>query len=165
MKRYVVIFAAASCMAGGVQAAPRGVPGYFDPATRIFVPIQRHGQVDPATSTYTGTLVVSFTIAIKSALPAGDKINCSVNTTEIGTNDIPAGNYDTATSSAVISGDTATCTTTLPYSWPGLTATDVVYPVFTLVDQMGVRVSSQSLPTFKIPADGKTTTIKAAPVF
>jgi hypothetical protein len=146
-----------------------------------------------ASTTYTGTIDVNFTIKLISAVPKGALLRCSgdvgldyeveqkVSTLEIG---LSAGLLESAENvDATISGSTATCKFTIPYSWtvPASSTTSTV-TIQGIVGSVGiaedvldsvtgtnvlrvVRSTSVELngPT-AIPADGTTTTLTASAV-
>jgi hypothetical protein len=152
-------------------AATPGVPGYLDPQTGTFKPlIQRpieDADAAPATPT-TGTFTFTFTITLKSTNLGTDKIVCAAN---VSTSEVisPSGFRsvnETASIAATGSGATRACTLTIPYSWPLSTAkTDTVslsYTVNALPTIAGgapLRLSTQTLPSMKVPASGATTAI------
>jgi hypothetical protein len=63
---------------------------------------------------------------------------------------------------ATISGSTAKCTVTIPYSWPLKSASSDMISMSYAVEASGTslatRTSSQSLPSIKVPPNGTTTT-------
>lgn len=82
-----------------------------------------------ATTTYSGTIEVTVTVTLKTALPSGDKVACSVGATAISDSETTGANvaYDeSATSLATVSGSTATCKVNIPYSWVLLTPSTTV---------------------------------------
>jgi hypothetical protein len=110
--------------------------GFQDPRTGVFHPLG-HGpdlsENPAATTTYSGTIEVTVTITLKTALPKGDSVACSVDALAgSGSPASPLGvtvAYDeSATSTASVSGSTATCKVNIPYSWvlptPSATVTD-----------------------------------------
>ena len=153
---------ALSVLCGPAAAAPLGIPGYFNPQTRIFVPYRPFNIIEPAT-TFGGTIKVAFTISVKSALPAGDRINCGASATVVSAT---GGVFlDTAGAGAAISGSTATCTVVIPYAWAGAASTDTVSLTFEILDTGGVRNSLGPVATFTVPANGKTTSYAIKQVF
>jgi len=157
---FAVLFIAGICPA---QAASPGIPGFFNPVTRVFVPLQLPSPAATA-ATATGTIKVEFSIAIKSVLPSGDKISCGISAGLYNTT-TGAGFSESAASNATVTGSTATCTAIIPYSWPGVTSASSISLDFTLSDSLGARFSNDSIATFKVPANGTTTTYKVSPVF
>jgi hypothetical protein len=82
------------------------------------------------TTTYSGTIEVTVTITLKTALPKGDSVACSVGAvanSDSETNPLLDVAYDeSATSLASVSGSTATCKVSIPYSWVLLTPSTTV---------------------------------------
>ncbi len=145
------------------QAALLGIPGFFNPVTRVFVPLQVPSPAATAAPA-TGTIKVEFTVAIKSVLPSGDKISCGISAGVYNTT-TGASFQDSAASNATVTGSTAKCTAIIPYSWPGVTSASSISLGFTLSDSLGARYSDDSIATFKVPANGTTTTYQVTPVF
>jgi hypothetical protein len=146
-----------------------------------------------APTTYTGTIDVNFTVKLISAVPKGALLRCSgnvgleyeveekISTLEIG---LSVGLLEsTENVDAAVSGSTATCKLTIPYSWtvPASTSSSTV-TIQEIVGSVGisedvldsvtgvnvlrvVRSTSVELagPT-TIPADGTTTTLSASTV-
>jgi len=156
---------------GQDAAASPGVPGYLNPRTGIFHSIGRPVPQDSeplATTTYTGTIVVNFTITVSSAIPATDQIGCVAG----------ASVFDTAALNGLVdiagtavtrgTGTTVTCSVTLPYSWKLASgSTDSVilgYSITSPVDfstpagEWPHRAGSRSIGSIKVPVSGTTTT-------
>jgi hypothetical protein len=154
------------------SASTPEIRGYLDPETGVFRAAPRLGLKDaaapPATATYTGRIVVSFTITVDSTIASTTKIGCNVNAD---VDDEGTGNFITESAGSAVlrgTGTTVTCTVVIPYSWPlGSPATDVVALSWSITTPVAitsgaaaypVRFSSQSLPAFKVPASGTVTT-------
>jgi hypothetical protein len=150
-----------------------GILGYLDPKTGAFRPLVQNPvedeEVEPALAPTTGTLVFNFTITIASKNLAGDTIICSAyaSTSEFSSAGVGVSANETASVKATVTGSTAKCSVTIPYSWPLKTAsTDtvslnyIVEAVNTSTTAAGelARSSSQNLPTIKVPKTGATTT-------
>jgi hypothetical protein len=143
-----------------------GILGYLDPKTGAFRPLPQNPAEDdeavtPAAAT-TGKFVFVFTITIASTSLATDTIICTANT-----NVFESGLFlESASAKAAVKGSTATCAVTIPYSWPLKSAsTDTVSLRYEVIASGAAtagglpnRISSQSLPTIKVPANGATTT-------
>jgi hypothetical protein len=159
-----------------------GVRGIMDPATGVFTPtpsaVADEDAAAAAIVPTTGKLVVAFTIKLVTPLPTGGTLFCiviaavsDVNPTTFTLNNEIS---EEATTKATVSGGTATCTVTIPYSW-NLTNTakdtvDLQYdlemagpvtsPVFL------ARTSSQFVVpgagAIKVPANGATSSFKVA---
>ena len=165
------LMAGSASLCGQDAAASPGVQGYLNPRTGIFHSFGRPvpQESEPlATTTYTGTIVVNFTITVSSAIPATDQIGCVVGATV----------FDTATLNAIVdlagtaitrgTGTTLTCSVTVPYSWKLASgSTDSVslgYSVTSPVDfstpagEWPNRAGSHTIGTIKVPVSGTTTT-------
>jgi hypothetical protein len=166
-----VICALSGSLCWSQEASPANHPralGYFDYATGAFRPV---GQTEDfewgseAASLLTGTIVVNFTITIKSAIPTTSPISCGVEATvtevsAVGVNLI----FDTAAVAATRTGNTAKCTVTIPYSWMvSNSATARLSLTYNLaLSKPGttgllLRSSVGSIASIPIPANGATT--------
>jgi len=161
---------------GQNAAAARGIRGYLDPQTGVFRtlphPELEEGAVPPALTTFTGKFVVTFTITVNSTIAATTKIGCEV---DAGLDDLSTGNFiSESAASAVVRGSatTVTCKATIPYSWSlGSASTDNISLTYTITSPVAIsvataefplRISSQSLPSMKVPVSGTTTNIAVA---
>jgi hypothetical protein len=161
---------------GQNAAATHGIRGYLDPQTGAFHtlphPELEEGAVPPAVSTFTGKFVVTFTITVSSTVAATAKIGCQVAAS---LDDVTVGNFISETAANDVtrgSAGTVTCKATIPYSWALASASqDNVVMSYTITSPVAVstaaaefplRISSQSLPTIKVPASGTTTSIAVA---
>ena len=161
---------------GQNAAAKHGIRGYLDPQTGTFHTIPHPDVQDGAeplvTTTFTGKIVVTFTITVNSTIAATTKIGCEL---DADTEDAGTGNFiSESAGSAVVRGSatTVTCKTTIPYSWNLATqSTDMISMSYSITSPVAIatpagefplRISSQSLPTIKVPASGTTTTIAVA---
>jgi hypothetical protein len=123
-----------------------------------------------ALTTFGGSFVFKFTIAVKSTLGT-DTIACSADLVVVDENlttFVLTGVYsEEAAVAATRSGATATCTVTIPYSWALANgSTDMVNlsyaieaPVSTSNPPLPNRISTHSLPSMHVPANGSTTTV------
>jgi hypothetical protein len=156
--------------------------GYQDPETGEFHAITKHG-VRPdltTTSPTTGDFVVNLTVTLKTAVPTGGKVVCTAgySGTSLNNTTYEGLYYEESTYVfATVTGSTATCKLTIPYSWliPANTTTvtyentvsatvgaaivsDSTTDILS-VDGVGVRSTSQDIfSSIKIPASGTTTT-------
>jgi len=164
--------AASSSLYGQGGDASPGIEGYLNSRTGIFHPIRRappQDDVEPlATSTYTGTFVVNFTITVSSAIPATETIGCVAGASLVDTGTVHA-IVDLAASAVTRgTGSTVTCTVTIPYSWKLASAsTDsvglsyaVTFPAefSTPAGLWPHRTGSQEIGKIKVPVSGTTTT-------
>jgi hypothetical protein len=149
-----------------------GILGYLDPKTGAFRPLVQNPvedeEVEPAVAT-TGTFVFNFTITIASKNLGGDTIVCNVDLDTFEATGLTAD--ESASVKATVTGSTAKCTVTIPYSWPLKTASaDTVSFIYSVSAFSGSttttgevsRISSQNLPTIKVPKTGATTTTPIA---
>jgi hypothetical protein len=176
----VVVCALSSQLCWSQEAGPvssHRVLGYFDRSTGAFRPIVQTEYFDSnsvaAASPQTGSIVVNFTITIKSGVPATSLISCGVDAivTEVtagGANIIE----ENATVAATRTGNTAKCTVTVPYSWaissPSAASLSLNFTLSTArVGTTGLlsRISSGTIANIPVPANGATTTQTVNTVF
>ncbi len=151
-------------------ATPHRALGYFDYSTGAFRPVLQTEDFDSsslaAANPQTGTIVVNFTITIKSAIPATSPISCGVeaNITEVSVSGVNL-ILESAAVAATRTGNTAKCTVTIPYSWMvSNTATARLSLNYNLsLSKAGTtgllsRSSIGSIASIPIPANGATTT-------
>jgi hypothetical protein len=106
--------------------------GFQDSKTGTFHPLGKSADLatpEVATTTYAGTIEATITITLKTAVPKGDVIVCSVDaaaTSESETTLTGVAYDDTAASTATVSGSTATCKVNIPFSWVLLTPSTTV---------------------------------------
>lgn len=100
----------------------------FQDKTGIFHPLGQSPDLMESpvvTTTYIGTISVTVTVTLKTPLPTGDKVACSVDaiaSSDNTLNPLASVTYDEiATSNATVSGSTAICKVNIPYSWVLLT--------------------------------------------
>jgi hypothetical protein len=148
----------------------KGILGYLDPKTGAFRPLRQapveEGEA-PLVAPTTGAFVFHITITIKSANLGGNSIFCTANaaTNEVSATGLGLSATETATVKATVAGTTATCTAKIPYSWPLKTPTldsvtldyEVLAVPSTTALALPTRLSTQSLPTIKVPLTGATT--------
>jgi hypothetical protein len=160
-----------STLAWGQQStAPRGIRGYLDPQTGVFhtLPAAQPAD-DDADRTVTvvgGKFVVNFTITVDSTIASTTKIGCNVEATLADSTNFITEQAGTAVTRG--SATTVACSVTIPYSWKLSTAsTDEVSLTYTITSpteistatlEYPLRISTQSIATIKVPANGATTT-------
>jgi hypothetical protein len=156
--------------------APHRTLGYFNPDTGLFEPVQAAAQDPdaPPIAATTGTLVYNFTITLKTPLPKNGILTCTgggeVIETKYSTDE---GGFGIA---KLVSGDTYSCSVSLPYSWLLSTpSTDHILLSFkvqvnealeiTATNGTGTtflvsagRASAQTLASIPVPANGASTT-------
>jgi hypothetical protein len=147
-----------------------GILGYLDARSGAFRPVPQHStDAGPETTViYTGKFVYSFTITLSSTIPKGDVIQCYA---DADTDNDARDTYlnEEGASYATVNGSTATCTVTLPYSWPlASPSTDTVELYYEIAvfsptasydaydDRESGHDINRSLP---MPANGATTNI------
>lgn len=157
---------------GQNAAAVHGIRGYLDPQTGAFHTLPHPELQDDAaavaTTTFTGKIVVNFTITIDSTIASTNKIGCQV---EASLEDAGTANFISESAATAVTRGTATtvaCSVSIPYSWKLATAsTDMIGLTYTITSpveaataaaEFPLRISSQSLPTIKVPSSGTTTT-------
>ncbi|MGO9086928.1 MAG: hypothetical protein ACLQBK_17025 [Candidatus Sulfotelmatobacter sp.] len=143
MRKHSIVFVAVIALGtlGGsvlalAQTATRTpakkVFGYQDSKTGTFHPLGKSADLmspDVATTTYTGTVEATITITLKTALPKGDVIVCSVDataTTESETTFAGVAYDERSASTATVSGSTASCKVNIPFSWVMFTPSTTV---------------------------------------
>jgi hypothetical protein len=156
---------------GQNTAAPFGVQGYLNPRTGVFSSIRHHrmlGAAPPATTTYTGTIVVTFTVTVSSAIARTAEIGCVAGASilDAGTDNEIVEVAGTAVSRGT--GSIVTCSVTIPYSWnlasANLDTVGLTYSVTSPVDfsaplgEWPHRAGAQSLGSIGVPVSGATTT-------
>jgi hypothetical protein len=172
MKILTTIFVSA-CFAGLTQPVwsqasehnGHGIPGYLDPKTGAFKPMAKppvEESESPAVAATAGDFKVTFTITVKSAIPATAPITCtfSASTFEAATG---LSMNDSMSVTATGTGATRKCVLDMFYSWPlSSPASDTVSLDYSVSaggpGSSGTvfRDSFQSLPSKK-PASGTTT--------
>ena len=175
--RIVFVLAALAAMTQSAWSqqnanSERGILGYLDPKTGTFKLLARASaeseQPAAVIAPTTGKLVYNFTINVASVLPSSDVIICSGSATIV---DVTAGLVsieEEASTVATRSGSKATCIVTIPYSWllPNA-STDTVQLSFTITAGLTTsgasRLSTHSIATIKVPANGATTTETLTP--
>jgi hypothetical protein len=100
--------------------------GYQDSRTGTFHPLGNSVEIaDPAaaTTTFAGTIEATVTITLKTALPTGGQVACTVeaDATSSGVSG-EVGYVEIATHLATVAGSTATCKVNIPFSWLLFTA-------------------------------------------
>jgi hypothetical protein len=114
------LISGALLMAGSAWAAtpPKGaIPGFLDLKTGTFsaqVTPQHAQDLGVEAATYAGTLTMKFNITLKSTIPADYQILCQQTAT---VNDSVATYSESKTVVATRSGNTATCSVAIFYSW------------------------------------------------
>lgn len=161
----------------GRQAlTPHRTLGYYNSDTGLFEPLRSATQdlAEPAVTPTAGTLVYKFTITLKSPLPKNALVICSAGGAVIETGfSADEQGFGIAT---LESGDTYTCSVSMPYSWQlHAASTDKIvlsYKAETLeavqvtaangTGTTGMstagRASSQTIAEIPVPANGATTT-------
>jgi hypothetical protein len=154
------------------NSATHGIRGYLDPQTGVFHtmphPELQDGAEPPPTTTVTGKIVVNFTITVDSTIASTTKIGCNV---EADVDDAGTGNFISESGGVAVARGTATtvaCSVTIPYSWKlGTASTDEISLTYTITSPVAIstaaaeyplRISTQSLPSIKVPTTGTTTT-------
>jgi hypothetical protein len=116
-------------------AAPQSrLHGQKDPKTGVFHPdnavVPEAGTVSPLT----GTFSVTLHITLKTAVPSGDKVGCTADVLADDTTTTGNTSFTEEVSAiATVSGSTATCVMTIPFSWvfPSGTVTEILTGSYT----------------------------------
>jgi hypothetical protein len=147
------------------QAVKPGILGHLDPKTGAFTPLVQRAadeedSLEPVTPT-TGKLVFNFTISIKSTNLSGATILCAADAFVFETSS-SLEVTESASVKATVTGSTAKCTVTIPYSWPLTTASSdtisLSYAIEASTTGLATRTGTRTLPTIKVPPNGTTTT-------
>jgi hypothetical protein len=127
----------------------------FQDSKGIFHPVGTTPEIADAaaaTTTYSGTIEVTVTITLKTALPKGGTIACTVGATAISENETATENVaftEGASSIATVSGSTATCKVNIPYSWVLFTpSTTVIDSLSGSLDVIMYSPVTTSIPDF-----------------
>jgi hypothetical protein len=166
----MVVCALTSQLSWSQEASPAGANerlGYFNVSTGAFRPLGQVGDFDSdsvaAANPQTGTIIVNFTVTIRSTIPAASPISCNVSAI---VTDISSAGVNLITESATVNGtrtgNTARCTVTIPYSWMVLNlATAQMSLNYSLSGGKApalIRSSSGSIANIPVPANASTTT-------
>jgi hypothetical protein len=139
------------------SGAPRSVIGFLDPQTGVLLPLMAttpSPEIVPAASiAVTGTLKITGTITIISSLPPTTPVTCSA--TAVVPSDPNGPISELVTSIATRAGATATCTMLIPYEWILQNLADSVH--LSVSVSALTRIHTRQLATFKVPANGVTT--------
>jgi hypothetical protein len=168
MKILTTIFVSA-CFAGLTQPVwsqasehnGKGILGYLDPQTGAFKPMATSPMEETETALVAtaGDFKVTFTITVKSAIPATAPITCFFNASVF---DVTSGltMEDSMSVAATGSGASRKCVLDMFYSWPlsspSSDSVSLSYSVTTGGAGLS-RNSTQSLPSKKPPPSGSTT--------
>jgi hypothetical protein len=122
----------------------------------------------PATTTYTGTIVVNFTVTVSSAIARTAQIGCVAGASVMDARTDNEIVEEAGTAVTRGTGNTVTCSVTIPYSWNLASANadtvGLTYSVTSPVDLIAPvgewphRAGAQSLGSIGVPVSGATTT-------
>jgi hypothetical protein len=158
----VAALLAAAISTSADAQAPAGVFGVYDPATRVFQPVQvgtvapAPGAIEPqAASSRVGKIHFRLIIKVLSGSPAATLPNCSMSFSHQGSSNHSYSEGQGIQGTRV--GNNALCDLTILYSWPEANTANPVNLSFFL--SVGNRSHSESLPAIPLPADGATTNV------
>ncbi len=156
----VGVAAGALPVAAGAEAP---IPGFLNPRTGAFQPRLVLAAPAATLTHYTGTFDVTLTITLASSIPTGQAVDCDI--TLAGSDSVGDYIQQTVTVAASRSGSTATCTATVPYSWP-LGTSPTYGTTYYISTAAAGGVPARSLALYgvvgaKLPASGTTTKIAA----
>jgi hypothetical protein len=139
----MIVFTAAGAAAQSAPAGAPGLPAWKDAATGA-VSLVPPPSAPTAAVPRAGRVVLKVTITIASSLPATVRPTCRGYLNHFGGTGM---NFYTHTSvvSATRTGNTATCTLSMPYSWPDVTLAN---KISTSVE---IRLNPFQGPTATIP--------------
>jgi hypothetical protein len=112
-----------------------GIPGFLDPQTGLFkpMPLVPDGYSDLTnTSQTSGKIVLTLTTTLTTSFPTSEVFSCGLNATVA---DVVSGLTfsDTIFVTATKSGNTLSCTVTLPYGWDLASASqDIMLVLYTV---------------------------------
>ena len=147
-----------------------GILGFLDARTGAFKPLPQLGpdleDIAAASTTVTGKLVFSFTITVSSTGLSADTVVCTGTASLLDSPSTGGLFIEETASVGVKEAATVTCTVTIPYSWTLATLTtdkvSLAYAISvagtTATTALPNRLSSHSLGTISVPANGATTT-------
>jgi hypothetical protein len=143
------------------SSSSHGILGYLDAKTGTFRPMVQAEEPSPALSfsTFSGTIEYKITVTIKSSIATSTPITCSGSASTFDATS-SVSHEEEATVTATRSGSSATCTVLIPYAWALASASsDTVSLGYTITagSTAVARVSSHSLVSIKVPANGATT--------
>jgi len=147
------------------MSAKPSVLGYLDPRTGVFRPIPQIAGEDqelPALATVGGTISLTITITLKTALTS---VTCIAETSVADLSTL----YDESNQVAATgTGSTRTCKLTIPYSWAlanlsgDSMSTGYIVSGVAGTGLPGRTASRTPLDVRKVPANGTTTPLTAA---
>jgi hypothetical protein len=168
--RILSLVAVASLVAGATLSGSVSASAQSDavaPHNKIFGYQDKNGAFHPlmqaepdvTTPALAGTYEVTITITLKTPVPAGGSVLCTTDITAAAVNEATqSGNsYDEQSYSvAKVSGSTATCTVTTPYSWVLPAASSTVFPSVTGSYTVSLVPASSNVPVVEL--EGRTST-------
>lgn len=171
--------ATAIAMIAGLPSAAesgRWIPAARDPASGVVAPLEAlqtpaAGVTPTASVIRTGTVVVNITVTIHSALPATLRPMCFAKIGHQAATTAWAFYDQTDGVLATRSGNTATCTVRLPFTWADVTLANQIQlqaEVTSNLDRLATtaqplaRGSTIYLPNVAFPAEGGTRTVSVS---
>ena len=159
----LVVGLSLTCLAASAQQAPTrgGSPAWLQAA-----PAGTFVDPNVATSTFTGTFVLNFTVTIKSIVPGAFPIHCTATMTAIDASSLVYS--ETKIVAATRTSNTATCSISVPYSWilasTGTAMVQTNYQVGTegTGSSLVYRMATGTLPSVVLPANTTTLTRSVA---
>lgn len=160
---------ALSMTAWGQNRSVPGIPGYLDARTGTFRPMAQTiesedlGPVNPTT----GKVVITLTVTLQSTFPTGEVYSCGANLTTFDTSS-GLSFLETDLITATKSGNTLTCTITVPYSWALVSpSTDMMMVGYTVnatngTSALPLRTADHGVANIRVPPNGTTTTYTLA---
>lgn len=158
-------FVAGLVLPFAAQAAEpaKGIPGFLDPSAGAFA--ARPALVPALAPLFrTGTIVVTTTVVIDSAIPVDQPIECQVF---LSSSDASFFNTAFGTNNVVRSSSSGKCTTTINFIWKVASAsTNMNVSVFVSTGNFGTPSVSHSASTsfapFPVPAGTKSLAVSLA---
>ena len=139
------------------------VIGFLDPQTGAVLPLMTttpSPEIAAVSTAVTGTLKITGTVTLITSIPTTEPVSCSATAVVLADPNGPIS--EMVTSTATRSGATATCSMLIPYEWILANLSDnVVLSVSVSASSFTTtalaRVHTRQLASFKVPANGVTT--------
>lgn len=146
------------------------IPGFYNPKTHTFQ-VKVQPEVDPEASApkiYTGTFSFDITVKLVTPVASGHELACTAGAS---VDDLSGTGFYIESASAVakVTGSSATCTVSIPYSWSlsdGATDSvslsydlEIVPTTTNAALAFTSRTHSSELAPIKVPATGVTTAV------
>jgi hypothetical protein len=168
MKNFVVVLMLAIAVLAlpypsQAASAPKGIPGYFNPATGTFAPLTIYQAPLGTAVVRTGTVNIAITLSIESSIGIGEPISCNAS---ISSFDASFSNSASASGLVIRTGTTGKVTIPIPYDWT-MAATGEQATISVSCDEGSFGTGaightlSFTVPALTVPAKAGTVTTKS----